>query len=187
MTPKARARTVAVIGDARLEAGDPREALAERMGKAIVEQGWILVTGGLGGVMEAASRGGRSAADWRAGAVVGILPGHDPSTANRYVDVAMPTGMDLARNTVVAHADAVVAIGGGAGTLSEMAIAWQLGRLLLGFTVEGWSGELAGRALDGRHPGECVVAVDTVQEAVRVLRERGRVGRGHRGIPAGGG
>ena len=128
-----RRPVVAVIGDAAVEPGDSRDQFAEAVGGLIVDQGWHLQTGGLGGVMEAASRGGRASTAWTPGSVVGILPGWEPSAANPYVDVALSTGMGHGRNLLVAQADAVVAVGGGAGTLSEMAMAWMLRRLLVAF------------------------------------------------------
>jgi uncharacterized protein (TIGR00725 family) len=127
---------VAVIGNSQASAEALR--IAEQLGRLVVERGWRLVTGGLGGVMEAAARGAHQARRYREGDVIGILPGSDPALANPWVDIAVPTGMGHARNVlVVATADAVVAIGGGAGTLSEMALAWQLGRPLVGLLVEG--------------------------------------------------
>ena len=86
---------VAVIGDAAVEPGDSRDQFAEAVGGLIVDQGWHLQTGGLGGVMEAASRGGRASTAWTPGSIVGILPGWEPSAANPYVDVALSTGMGM--------------------------------------------------------------------------------------------
>jgi hypothetical protein len=100
--------------------------------------------------MRAASEGAHSSASYASGAVIGILPGHDPCAANEFVDIAIPTGLDVARNCIVANSDAVVAIGGGAGTLSEIAMAWQLHRLIVALRVPGWSGELADRPIDHR-------------------------------------
>src|SRR5688572_5413997 len=96
-----RAPIVAVIGDSRVEAGDGRDRFAEELGRLIVDNGWRVQTGGLGGVMESASRGGRSSARWTPGAVIGILPGWDPDAANPFVDVAVPTGLDHGRNMLV--------------------------------------------------------------------------------------
>ena len=157
---------IAVIGDAALAAGDPREPFAEAVGRLIVDQGWHLQTGGLGGVMEAASRGARMSTGWTPGTIVGILPGWEPSAANPYVDVALSTGMGHGRNLLVAQADAVVAIGGGAGTLSEMAMAWMLRRLVVARRGDGWAGQLADQRIDQRirHPGvsdDRVFGVDT--------------------------
>jgi uncharacterized protein (TIGR00725 family) len=97
----------------------------------------VVVTGGLGGVMEAACRGARDAD----GTTIGILPGSDRSAANPYVDVAMPTGLGEARNALVVRAaDALVAIGGAYGTLSEIAFALKAGKRVVGigtWEVEG--------------------------------------------------
>jgi uncharacterized protein (TIGR00725 family) len=118
---------VAVIGE-----GDPRGADAQRMlewaeeiGHLLARSGATVVTGGLGGVMRAASRGAATAG----GATIGILPGPDASEANEYVRVAIPTGLGVARNlVVVTAADAVVAVGGRHGTLSEIGLALRMGR-----------------------------------------------------------
>jgi len=116
-------RYVAVCG-----ASDPRpdqRALAREVGRRLAESGAVVLCGGLGGVMEAAAEGAASAG----GTVVGILPGGDRSAANPYVTVAIATGLGEARNAVLtAAADAVIAIGGGWGTLSEIALARKRGR-----------------------------------------------------------
>src|SRR5258707_10963525 len=110
---------IAVIGPG-CDAADDELAQAEEAGAAIAEAGAGLVCGGLGGVMEAACRGARS----RGGLTVGLLPGTDRDAANGWVVVALPTGLGEARNALVVRAaDAVVAIGGGWGTLSEIALA----------------------------------------------------------------
>jgi uncharacterized protein (TIGR00725 family) len=89
----------------------------------------MVVTGGLGGVMEAACRGAREAG----GRTIGILPGTERSAANAFVDVAIPTGMGEARNAlVVRSADALIAIGGAYGTLSEIALALKAGKRVAG-------------------------------------------------------
>ncbi len=116
-------RYVAVCG-----ASDPRpdqRALAREVGRRLAESGAVVLCGGLGGVMEAAAEGAASAG----GTVVGILPGGDRTAANPYVTVAIATGLGEARNAVLtAAADAVIAIGGGWGTLSEIALARKRGR-----------------------------------------------------------
>jgi uncharacterized protein (TIGR00725 family) len=119
---------VAVVG-AGVDATDAQCALAEEVGALLAEAGVTVVTGGLGGVMEAACRGARS----RHGTTVGLLPGLDRSAANGWVEIAIPTGMGELRNgLVVRAADAVVAIGGGAGTLSEIALALKGGLSVVG-------------------------------------------------------
>ena len=87
------------------------------------------MTGGLGGVMEAACRGARDVG----GTTIGILPGADRSAANAYVDVAIPTGLGEARNALVVRAaDALIAVGGAYGTLSEIALALKAGKRVVG-------------------------------------------------------
>jgi uncharacterized protein (TIGR00725 family) len=145
---------IAVVGPgsasvAQLEA-------AEEAGAAIAEAGVGLVCGGLGGVMEAACRGARS----RGGMTLGLLPGTDRDAANGWVVVAVPTGLGEARNALVVRAaDAVVAIGGGWGTLSEIALALKTGVPVVG--VGTWEATI-GEA----EPEPGVVRVAGAREAV---------------------
>ena len=107
--------------------------MAERVGAELARRGAVIVCGGLGGAMEAACRGARG----EGGLTVGLLPGDDRSAANPYVDVAVPTGLGEGRNALVARAaDAVIAVGGGYGTLSEIAFALKAGKLVVG--LGGW-------------------------------------------------
>jgi uncharacterized protein (TIGR00725 family) len=148
--------------------------IAEELGCRIVENGWRVVTGGLTGVMEAASRGAHRASTYRDGDVIGILPGSEREAANAFVDIVIPAGVGVARNVLVVQtADAVVAVGGGAGTLSEIALAWQTGRPIVAIQVEGWSGRLAGTAIDDRRDGvifEASCAADAVGALTRLWR-----------------
>jgi uncharacterized protein (TIGR00725 family) len=98
---------------------------AEEAGQLLARAGATVVTGGLGGVMEAASRGAAGAG----GMTIGILPGADAHEANHYVREAIPTGLGVVRNlVVVTAADAVLAVGGRHGTLSEIGLALRMGR-----------------------------------------------------------
>ena len=118
---------VGVIGEGRCSARVA--AQAERVGAAIAAAGAVLVCGGLRGVMEAASRGAARAG----GVVVGLLPGFERTDANRWVTIPIVTGMDQARNVILVRScDAVIAIGGMYGTLSEIALALKLGRPVIG-------------------------------------------------------
>jgi uncharacterized protein (TIGR00725 family) len=118
---------VAVVGPG--EASPDELHAAEEIGAGLAAAGAVVVTGGLGGVMEAACRGARS----RRGRTVGILPGEDRDAANGWVDVAIATGLGELRNGIVVRAvDALVAVGGGHGTLSEVALALKLGRPVVG-------------------------------------------------------
>lgn len=142
---------VAVIG-----AGEcpPKVArLAEEVGRRLAEKGAILICGGLGGVMEAACRGAKSAG----GTTVGILPGENPGDANPYVDIPIATGMGQARNViVVASAQAVIAVSGGYGTLSEIGHARKLGIPVVG--IETWSLKKEGYTgiVEAQSPAEAV-------------------------------
>ncbi|MGH2356933.1 MAG: TIGR00725 family protein [Candidatus Limnocylindria bacterium] len=118
---------VAVIGDGDPRGPDAHRVLewAEEVGQSLARGGATIVTGGLGGVMRAASRGAASVG----GVIIGILPGSDASEANEYVSLAIPTGLGVVRNLVVVTAsDAVVAVGGRHGTLSEIGLALRMGR-----------------------------------------------------------
>jgi uncharacterized protein (TIGR00725 family) len=164
----ARRRLIAVIGNGK--ASPDAERCAEELGRLIVEQGHRLVTGGLGGVMAAASRGAHGARNYREGDVLGVLPSGDRTAANPHVDIVVPTNMGYARNVlIVSMADAVIAVGGGAGTLTEMAMAWQLGRIVIGLELDGWSGKLAGQPIDGQRSGVVIAARDPV-DAVEKLQ-----------------
>ena len=119
--------TVAVIGGRT--AGKALLKVAEEVGKLLAGKGAILVCGGLGGIMESASKGMKSAG----GLTVGILPQDDKQNANAYVDVPVATGLGVGRNVIIARtADAVIAIGGEYGTLSEIAFALQMGKPVVG-------------------------------------------------------
>jgi len=112
-------------GDATAE----ERATAEEVGRLLAEAGAVVVTGGHSGVMEAASKGAREVG----GTTLGILPGADRREANQWVSVAVPTGMGEARNALVVRAaDALVAVGGAWGTLSEIALARKTGKQVAG-------------------------------------------------------
>ena len=145
-----RRSVVAVIGNAHVEMDSEAWILARDTGRALVDQGFRVAGGGLGGVMEASFQGARSSCRYREGDTIAILPGFDPSAANIYADIIIPTGLDIGRNLLVANQDGVIAVGGGSGTLCELAYAWQLRRPLVALDTEGWSGKLKGCSLDER-------------------------------------
>lgn len=104
--------------------------IAEKAGSMIASSGYALVTGGLGGVMSSAAKGAKSSA----GLVVGVLPGYEKGSANKFVDIILPTGIGYARNVVVVSAgDLVVSIGGGYGTITEVAYSFKIERKLISF------------------------------------------------------
>ncbi|MFO7733202.1 MAG: TIGR00725 family protein [Candidatus Aminicenantes bacterium] len=147
---RARKR-VAVIGGSR----PGRKALEEarEVGRLIARAGAVLVCGGLGGVMEAAALGAHE----EGGLTIGILPGNNPSDANPSIDVPVATGLGYTRNSlVVMNADAVVAVDGEYGTLSEIAYALIYGKRVVGLGT--W--EIRG-----------VMAAESPDEAVRLVLE----------------
>ena len=148
MTSRARSRVIGVIGAS--ECSDDVAAQAEAVGALIAGAGCVLVTGGRGGVMAAASRGARGAG----GLVVGVLPGADGSDANDHLDVAIATGIGEARNAVIANTgDAFVAISGSWGTLSEIALARRRGKRVV--------------ALGAWCDDDSILRASTPEEAVR--------------------
>lgn len=122
-----RRSIVAVVGGS--ECTGVEAALAEELGRRLAEGGAVVVCGGLTGVMEAVARGVRAAG----GLSIGILPGNDPRAANAFIDIPLATGMGEMRNALIVRvAGAVVAIGGGTGTLSEIALALRIGTPIVG-------------------------------------------------------
>jgi uncharacterized protein (TIGR00725 family) len=123
------------------------------LGKKLAKVADILVSGGLGGTMEAVCRGFKT----EGGVTLGILPGYDKKDANKFVDIALPTGLGLARNVlVVKSADAVIALPGEAGTLSEIAYCLQFGIPVV--SLKSWD-----------IPG--VIKVNTAQEALDKVKQ----------------
>lgn len=118
---------MAVVGPGA--ASPEQEAVAEEVGRLLARRGAVVVCGGLGGVMEAACRG----ASREGGTTVGVLPGLDRGAANPFVSVAVATGLGEARNALVVRAaDALIAVGGAYGTLSEIALALKAGKPVIG-------------------------------------------------------
>lgn len=178
---------VAVIGDGTLPSQSEKERFAEDLGEALITAGYRIICGGLGGVMEAAARGAHRSPRYRDGDVIGVLPGCTPDAANEFIDIPIATGLDHARNFIVANSDAVIAVGGGSGTLSELSYAWIMRRLILAYrvphpartaeTLADWSGIVADKRLDDKNrcpeiPDDRIFGVDTPDEAVRLLGEK---------------
>ncbi|MCJ8500594.1 TIGR00725 family protein [Desulfatitalea alkaliphila] len=152
----ARPLIVGVMGGARAEAADLQAAY--RLGALIAAQGWVLLNGGRGtGIMDASARGAAEAG----GLTIGVLPDADRAHASEHIRVAVCTGMGSARNTInVLSSDIVVACAGGAGTLSEIALALKHGKrvITLGFEAAGIRGLLGPDiALDAAQSPEAVI------------------------------
>jgi uncharacterized protein (TIGR00725 family) len=143
------------------EATETERRLAEAIGGLLAERRAVLVTGGLGGVMAAASRGAKRAG----GLTVGILPGEERDAANEWLTIALPTGLGELRNALIVRAaDVIIAVGGAYGTLSELALALKAGVPVIGLGT--W-------AIDG------IEVATTAENAVdRALRLVGRGGAG---------
>ncbi len=170
-------RIIAVCGNAICPEGSVNYNLAYEVGKAVVDHGYRLQCGGLGGAMKAACEGAKSSKNYVEGDIIGLLPSFDPTTANEYVDIAIPTGLDVFRNVIVASADAAIIVGGGAGTLAEAANAWALKRLMVAMSnAEGWSAKIANTRMDGRNrypliPEDKVYSATTGEEALSIIDE----------------
>lgn len=164
-----RRAVVAVIGRGDISEDDPIYGEAFEAGRELVNFGFRVMTGGLGGVMEAALKGARTSEKYREGDTIGIIPGNDPLEANEYADIVIPTGLGIARNMIVTNSDAVIAFGGGSGTLSEMAFAWQKKKTIVAVDVGGWSSKLAGTPIDDRRPGDIVVKASSGKEAAAII------------------
>jgi uncharacterized protein (TIGR00725 family) len=136
--------------------------IAEEVGSLVARRGAAVVCGGLGGVMEAACLG----ATREGGIAIGILPGNSRGEANRFVTIALPTGMGEARNVLVVRAaDAVIAVGGKYGTLSEIAIALKLGKPIVGLRT--WDLSREGERVDAFPI--CHTAAEAVAKAFELL------------------
>lgn len=152
---------IAVIGGGQCT---PDESIkAETVGRELARRGIIISCGGLGGVMEAVCRG----ASIEGGITIGILPGTDPQTANEHVQIPVATGLGEARNIAVVHsAQAVIAIDGDYGTLSEIAFALKHNIPVIGLNT--WELWRRGNKLDNII--ECLDPVDAVEKAVKLAK-----------------
>lgn len=126
--PMVRRRAmIAVIGSGSADAKSLSRA--EKIGRLIAKSGAVLVCGGLGGVMEAAAKGAKA----EGGTTVGILPQGDTDRTNPYIDIPVATGFGEGRNVIIVRtADALIAVGGEFGTLSEIALALKMGKAVIG-------------------------------------------------------
>ncbi|MGD2058294.1 MAG: TIGR00725 family protein [Anaerolineales bacterium] len=151
-------RIVSIIGQSDSTA--EQDAQAYELGRLISKSGYAIVCGGKGGVMEAVARGAHE----EGGLCIGILPGNDPDAGNRYLTLAIPTGLGHARNLLVARAgEVVVALGGAYGTLSEIAFALTMGKVVIG--IDTWSA--------ASHSGISaeVIAVESPGEAMALIKK----------------
>ncbi len=163
---------IAIIGNANIENDIEKQKISFELGKLIIDNGFVLATGGLGGVMEYASKGAKTSEKYTNNSIIGVLPDYNSDNANKYIDIAIPTGFGLARNLVLTSmANAVIAIGGGSGTLNEISASWQMNKLIIGLQVNGWSEKLCGKALDDRRK-DIIYCAKSAREAIEVLNSK---------------
>lgn len=159
LSPARHARYVAVIGPG--DATREQAEIARRVGGLLADRGAVVVCGGLAGVMAAACEG----ASARGGMTVGLLPGNDRGAGNPHLSVALPTGLGELRNgLVVGVSDAVIAVGGSWGTLSEIALAMRTGKPTV--VIGGWAIAVPGAPASAL-PGVTASADAAVDEALR--------------------
>ena len=172
-----RKKIVAVIGDGKIEKESLKYEIAFNVGKKLIDSGYRIQTGGLGGIMSAVLEGAKSSTNYMDGDTIAIIPSFDINDACEFADIVLPTGLDIVRNALVVNASAVIVIGGGAGTLSEMAMAWSLFKLIIAFdNVDGWGAKLSGQRLDNRKRydfiDDRIFGVDNVEDMSKILAEK---------------
>lgn len=146
--------------------------LAYEVGEEVALKGAVLITGGLGGVMEAASEGAKN----RGGLVVGIIPQNEKCYANAYCDVVIPTGLGYSRNFVTAYSgDAVIVVGGGVGTSIETGVAYLMDKPIVAIKGSGGTADkICGKFLDDRQLVEVMEEEDpriAVEKAIKALTD----------------
>lgn len=155
---------VSVIGASTLSKEDAKKVI--EIGRLLAKNHYVVSCGGLSGAMEAVCKGAKKAG----GLTIGIIPHKHKIAANQYVDIAIPVPFSQARNIIVVlSGDIVLAIGGKAGTLSEIAFSWIYGKKVVSFTdIEGWASKLAGSQIDDRRPDK-IYEANTPEEVIEKI------------------
>ncbi|MBY9007369.1 MAG: TIGR00725 family protein [Candidatus Lokiarchaeota archaeon] len=150
------------------EINQDTEEKAIEIGRLLAKNNYAISCGGLFGAMEAVCKGAKE----ENGLTIGIIPYKKKSSANQYIDIVIPVPFSQARNLVVVlSGDMCVAIGGKAGTLSELCFAWIYGKPIIALSsVDGWSSKIAGQKLDDRRP-DLVHNAKTPQEVIQIILE----------------
>ncbi|MBA7543368.1 hypothetical protein ES705_35699 [subsurface metagenome] len=121
--------------------------------------------------MEASVLGAKSSTKYKEGMTIGVLPDYNKTSSNSQADIIIPTGLGIARNVIlVSMCDAIIAIGGGSGTLSEIALAWQMNKMIVAIDFDGWSGHLKSMRLDKRRLDIIFEAEDAIK-AIEILKK----------------
>jgi hypothetical protein len=159
-------RQILVVGNNESGCTPELEKIAYEVGKEVAKSDSVLITGGLGGVMKAACHGAHDAG----GLTVGIIPQNDPSFANEYCDIVIPSGLGLSRDFLNAlSADGVIVVGGGSGTLSEVCAAYMHKKPIAALKDSGGTAtQFADKFLDHRKNVK-IVGVYTPKEAVEYI------------------
>jgi uncharacterized protein (TIGR00725 family) len=187
---KSRKKIIAIIGTS--SASEKVIQVAEQLGTLLIENGYRIISGGLSGIMEAVSKGARKSEMHQDGDIIGILPGFSKFDANKFVDIAIPTGFGYARNLIIVNAaDVVVAIAGGSGTLSEIAFAWQFQKPIIGLDFKpersiidkinalssgdfkksvGWSSIIGGLKLDETRT-DTIYSAANPEEVIKLIKK----------------
>ena len=157
---------VSIIGASEID--KKTEEMTIEIGKLLARNNYAVSCGGLTGVMEAVCAGAKQ----ENGLTIGIIPYKEKSAANKYVDIAIPVPFSQARNIVVVlSGDVCVAIGGKAGTLTEITLAWIYGKPIIALSsIEGWSSKLAGEKIDDRRP-DVIYKASNPEEVIKKINE----------------
>lgn len=163
-------KKIGIIGPNEKMCSDELFKFGVELGSRIATKDRVIICGGYGGFMEAVCKGVKESNGSFDGQTIGILPDDNSGMVNPYVDISIPTGMGVARNIIIINSsDVIIAAGGGAGTLSEIAFAWQKGKRVLCITTfNGWSRELADKNLDSR-ASELLIGVNSIEEIQKYL------------------
>ncbi|KPJ89954.1 MAG: hypothetical protein AMS17_00035 [Spirochaetes bacterium DG_61] len=161
---------IGVIGSSK--AVEPVLTAAYSLGREIIRAGYSLICGGLGGVMEEVCRGAHDEAGSGSGRIIGLLPGTQKGEANPYVDIVIPTGMGYARNMIIAcSSDALIAVSGESGTLSEIAMAWNYGKPVVAMAgLPGITAKLIGGSLDIQKGPRKIEGAKDAKEAIELVK-----------------
>ena len=161
---------VAVIGFGDISDNSELSRKTEKLGQLLIDNDYRILCGGLGGVMSSICKGAKESSNYKEGMTVGIIPSLDTSLTNPYIDIKIATGMSYSRNQIIiASSDIVISIGGGAGTLSEMAFAWQMNKKVISLSKSGgWSEKLAGKKIDNKR-SDMIYEAKNEEEAISLI------------------
>ena len=161
---------IGIIGPNKSGCAEELYDFGEILGQRLSSINRTIICGGLGGFMEAVCKGAKRSTNTFYGQTIGILPDATSEMVNPYVDIVIPTGIGIARNIIIINsADIIIAAGGGAGTLSELAFAWQKKKKVLCVSeFGGWTSKIANKDLDSRAKG-LLIAVESISDILDFL------------------